>query len=254
MLLRRCAPLAAAGLLGLASVGGLPAHAADVGAVKTDLWSGLYLGAQVGGLDATGSSTELCDASEGFGRFCSGNVDGLDIGDNTASGATLGAYLGFNHTIDHVLVGLEGDLNWDNANGRNRLGEFSYDSGVNWDASIRARLGLLVGERGLLYVTGGPSWINAELESKAYCATTFSFAVDCGESGTEFGWQIGAGAEFLLTDRLSLKAEYLHGWYGDANLDLARGEIFGITETSYLKQSLQTNVVRGGIAFHFGGL
>lgn len=253
MILRRCALLAAGLLLSL-SGNAVSARAADIEAAKSDLWTGFYLGAQVGYLQGNGSDTDLCNFSEGFGSDCYARSEGIDVGDNTADGAMVGGYLGFNYRVNSILLGLEGDLNWDGAHGNNSLGdEFDYDTALNWDASVRARLGYVIGERAMAYVTGGPSWVNAELESDQFCATTFSVAVNCGDSATEFGWQLGAGAEFLITDHLSLKAEYLHGWYGDADLDLASANIDGITEKSYLKQNLQTNVVRAGIAYHFGG-
>ena len=119
---------------------------------------------------------------------------------------------------------------------------------LNWDASIRARLGVIVDERALLYVTGGPSWINAKLDPNI-CGAVPS-GVSCGDESTEFGWQLGAGAEYMITEHLSMKAEYVHGWYGDADLDVVsnNGNKF------YVKQDLQTNLVRAGIAYHFGSL
>ena len=57
-----------------------------------------------------------------------------------------------------------------------------------------------------------------------------------------------------MTDHLSLKAEYLHGWYGDADLDLAKASFEGESIKYQLKQNLQTDVVRVGVAYHFGGM
>jgi opacity protein-like surface antigen len=31
--------------------------------------------------------------------------------------------------------------------------------------------------------------------------------VSCGDESTEFGWQLGAGAEYMITEHLSMKAE-----------------------------------------------
>ena len=57
-----------------------------------------------------------------------------------------------------------------------------------------------------------------------------------------------------MTEHLSIKAEYLHGWYGDADLDLAKLSEGGQYIKYQLKQDLQTNVVRVGVAYHFGAL
>ncbi len=240
----------AAGLLLSVSASAISAQAADMPAPAADPWSGFYLGAQAGYLQGTGSNTDVCE-SFGGDHLCIGADDGFDFGDNNVDGATAGGYLGFNYRMDAVVMGLEGDFNWDNAegNGGNAfLGEFDYNMSLNWDASIRARLGIVVDERALLYVTGGPSWLNAELNS-SFCGLIAG--VNCGDQSTEFGWQIGAGAEYMITDHLSMKAEYVHGWYGDTDLNIAS---LGGGDNLYAKQDLQTNVVRAGIAYHFGGL
>jgi len=254
MTFRRCSLLAASLLLS-ASAGSMSAGAADIEAPATDLWTGFYLGAQAGYLQGTGGDTDICASATGFGSECFGKVSDINFGDNSADGVTAGGYLGFNYKINSFVLGLEGDLNWDNASGNQNIGDgLSYNTSLNWDAAVRARLGFVVDERALLYVTGGPSWLSTELDSDVFCNATSTIDVKCGDSSTEFGWQLGAGAEFFMTEHLSVKAEYLHGWYGDANLDLASASVDGITEKYYLKQNLQTNVVRAGIAYHFGGL
>ncbi|MEJ1938590.1 outer membrane beta-barrel protein, partial [Nostoc sp. NIES-2111] len=107
------------------------------------------------------------------------------------------------------------------------------------------------------FVTGAPSWGNAEVSS-SLCGLIRSEnpggSYKCGDTSTEFGWQLGAGAEYAITEHLSMKAEYLHGWYGDADLDILKADDGKNSGKYYLKQDLQTNVVRVGVAYHFGGL
>ena len=152
------------------------------------------------------------------------------------------------------LVLLEGDANGDNAKGSSSvLGSLNYDTGINWGFSVRARLGLVVDERALLYVTGGPSWVNTNVDTNLGIGVADVANFKSGDESTEFGWVLGAGAGYAITEHLSMKAEYLHGWYGDANLDLFEVDN-GVNTTKYvLKQNLQTNVVRVGLAYHFGG-
>jgi len=248
---RRCSILAA-GLLLSVSAGAIGAQAADVEVAATDPWTGFYLGAQAGYMQGSDSNTDLCLKATGFGHECVGRD--INFGSASPDGVTVGGYLGYNHRIHNFVLGIEGDVNWDNASGNNDFGQgVSYGLDLNWDAAIRARLGYVIDERALLYVTGGPSWLNVELDADAFCNEVASIKVNCGDSTTKFGWQLGAGAEYALTESLSVKAEYLHGWYGDADLDMVKETVGGITETLYLKQNLQTNVVRAGIAYHFGG-
>lgn len=255
--------LTAAALLLAASAGTVGARAADIAAPAADLWTGFYLGAQAGYLSGTGGDTDFCESVSGSGRQCLSDLDGFSVNDTDMDGVTAGGYLGYNYRIDSFLLGLEGDFNWDNANGNgdNIAGVpaggavpaapnpfTGYDMSLNWDASVRARLGVIVDERALLYVTGGPSWINVELDPNI-CGLVPS-GLSCGDKSTEFGWQLGAGAEYMITDHLSMKAEYVHGWYGDADLDVVSGS----GNKFYIKQDLQTNLVRAGVAYHFGGL
>jgi outer membrane immunogenic protein len=241
----------AAGLLLSVTVGTMSAHAADI-APAPDLWTGFYLGAQAGYLWGTGSNTDVCFSVTGEGRQCLGNQQGFNLGDINTDGVTAGGYLGYNYRFDSIVMGLEGDFNWDNAQGDIKG---QADMSLNWDASIRARLGFVVDERALLYVTGGPSWIETELDINS-CSNIMIPAgnASCGDSNTEFGWQLGAGAEYFVTDNLSVKAEYLHGWYGNADLDVVSGSEGSTKFNEYLKQDLQTNVVRAGVAYHFGGI
>ena len=251
----RSLSILAAGLLVSVSTGALTAQAADMPAPAANLWSGFYLGAQAGYLQGTGSNTDIC-ATDGTDRMCFGD-DGFDFGDTNADGITAGGYLGYNYQIDSIVMGLEGDFNWDNAQGDSGssifLGPYSYSSSLNWDASIRARLGFVVDERALLYVTGGPSWLNMDVNAD-YCGLINSPGnTNCGDSNTNFGWQLGAGAEYMITDHLSMKAEFLHGWYGDVDSNIFTVSDAGNKFKIYAKEDLQTNVVRAGIAYHFGG-
>lgn len=251
---RRLSTLAA-GLLLSVSAGAMTAQAADVEVAATDLWTGFYLGAQVGYHQSSGSDTDLCLSVTGEGSGCFSDADdGFDLGDFSSGGVTAGGYLGYNYRIDSFVMGLEGEFNWDNADGNNSvLGQLDINTSSNWDAAIRARLGVVVDERALLYVTAGPSWLNTEIDTNLGLAVAAVPNYSSGDSSTEFGWVLGAGAEFFMTEHLSLKAEYLHGWYGDVNLDLLKATDGVDTLKYYTKQDLQTNVVRAGVAYHFGG-
>lgn len=251
MNIHRLSMLAGALLVAL-PIGASAASAADVAAPAIDPWTGFYLGAQAGYLQGSDSNTDLCLKATGFGHECVGRD--INFGSASPDGVTVGGYLGYNHRIQNFVLGVEGDVNWDNASGNNDFGQgVSYGLDLNWDAAIRARLGYVIDERALLYVTGGPSWLNTEVQADKVCASVSTGDYSCGDSATEFGWQLGGGLEYALTEHLSVKAEYLHGWYGNADLDMVSENIGGINETLYLKQNLQTNVVRAGVAYHFGG-
>ena len=237
-----------------------PALSADLPAAAPDPWTGFYIGAQAGYLGGAGEP-EICATVAGVDRDCSGRASDYGLGADNPSGGTAGGYLGFNYRINDMVIGLEGDLNWDDAREDGTKGSADLESifgpqdvSLNWDASVRARIGVVVGERAMLYATGGPSWINVELKNDFCNVIEGEPGIRCGDESTELGWQLGGGAEFLITDHVSLKAEYLHGWYGNTDLNVFTFND-GVDDVTFSsRQNLQTNVFRAGVAWHFGGI
>lgn len=244
--------------LGLLLAAG-PARAADVAVADAGRWTGFYLGAQAGYLQGSGDPG-ICVSVTGLARDCTGLPADFGLGDG-ADGVTAGGYLGFNYRIDRLVLGIEGDIAWASAQDSGAGAPADVDNpfgpqslSLGWDASVRLRLGAIVGERALLYVTGGPGWTGMELDN-GFCRTIRGEEnISCGGSATAFGWQLGGGAEYFITDRLSMKAEYLHGWYGETDLNIFTIGEAGSAMKYDARQSLQTNVVRAGFAWHFGGL
>ena len=237
----------------------VPAMSADLPAPAADPCTGSALGAQAG-CPAGAGHPYICVSVAGLGRDCTGLPSDFGLGDDSPSGGTAGGYLGFNYRINSMVIGIEGDVNWDDASDDGVKGSGDLESAfgpqhvsLNWDASVRARIGVVVGERAMLYATGGPSWINAELKNGFCKSIEGEPDIRCGDESTELGLQLGGGAEFLITDHVSLKAEYLHGWYGDADLNVFTFND-GVDNVTYSsRQNLQTNVFRAGVAWHFGG-
>lgn len=233
------------------------AWAADPAGPAVDRWTGFYIGAHAGYLQSSGDP-DICVSVTGLGRDCTGLPSDFGLGDG-ADGITAGGYLGYNHRIDRFVLGIEGDVDWLTAEDDGTTGPDDVDNpfgpqalSLNWDASVRLRMGAIVGEDTLLYVTGGPSWIAMELDNNFCSLIRGEENISCGDSATAFGWQLGGGAEYFVTDRLSVKAEYLHGWYGETDLNVFTFREGGSRMTYEARQSLQTNVVRAGFAWHFG--
>ena len=92
-------------------------------------WSGVYFGAQGG---------------YGWGSTSQSFEGGAPSGNSNPQGWLGGGYLGFNWQLNNVVLGLEGDFEGADLNGsfRNNSGATSAGSAdMNWDASIRGRLG-----------------------------------------------------------------------------------------------------------------
>ena len=89
-----------------------------------------------------------------------------------------------------------------------------WSRSVDWLATARARAGYLVNPTAFLYLTGGLA-VGEVRSDASYTGlvdqgipTLVSVSADSRE--TQVGYAVGGGAEAALTDRLSVRAEYLY--------------------------------------------
>jgi outer membrane immunogenic protein len=215
MTLTRTLALAAIGLAGFsgsalaADLYVPPAQPAPVAQAPaaTD-WDGPYVGASVGYGWGTATDTTVApnDSTNLTGYF-------------------VGGQIGYNfHLTNNVVAGVEGDLNWNNQSGT-FAGAAPDTFRINWDGSVRGRLGLDVD--GILpYAEAGVAFANA------------TDSIGGGVTNTQTGWTAGAGIEFKVADPVSLNVEYRYTDYGSATYG---ADSVGVTN----------NTVRGGVNYHF---
>ncbi|MCP4318348.1 MAG: porin family protein [Hyphomicrobiales bacterium] len=174
---------------------------APVLAEPPGFWHGFYVGALVG------YHHETVDTIPGNG-----------------SGVSVGGYVGGNYRFNNdIVVGVEGDYN---------AAFGSFDT-FGWElasfGSVRGRIGYAM-DRWHIYATGGLAL--ADFDSQ--------FA-GLGDPDIETGWAAGGGVEYMITDNISARAEYLYMGFNDTFQDV--GAPPGI--------STDIQNVRGGVAFHF---
>lgn len=187
-----------------------PAHATDMPApafkmpVKATLppydWSGFYAGGVIGGaLQNTIFDDKDCNLS------CSSwNVNG--------SGATAGFVAGWNYQFGHAVVGLEGDIDWDNFKGSFTDPNWTAFHSAKWNGfgTLRARAGLAF-DRVLMYATGGLAFVKIDDFGQNGTTGTCGNGNNCFDvSGVKTGFAAGVGVEFGLSGPWSVKAEYLY--------------------------------------------
>jgi opacity protein-like surface antigen len=176
-------------------------------------WTGFYVGANFGGA----FSSE--DVTTGDGSTFSPNP----------SGVLGGVQLGYNYQFSpNWLVGIEGELDWTSASGSGNFfslapGAGSFTSNHNWYDTLDGRLGYVMGSW-LLYVKGGVAWMNADYTMSA---TTGAASINT----TRVGWNIGAGAEFMIMPQWSAKLEYNFLEFGSDTYGFAV-PVFGGTRIS----------------------
>ena len=98
---------------------------------------------------------------------------------------------------------------------------YSFTRGIDYAVSARARIGYAPGHRGLLYVTGGPSY--AKINHTFTTTNTANSFTPVNPDKMVLGFQAGGGAEVVLGGGFTLGMEYLFNRYRDDKYYVAIG-------------------------------
>jgi outer membrane immunogenic protein len=194
-------------------------------------WTGIYVGANAG--YGSGKQDPLGLFSNDFSRF-----------NYTLSGGMIGGTFGAQIQSGHVVMGLEGDIDWTSMTGSGTgsvvklgvlQGTATISSKVSVIDTLRTRIGYAE-NNWLFYGTVGVALTN---DTSSF-GQTIGFNCNTGvvactsKADWHAGLAAGAGVEYGLTQNLSTKVEYLWVGAGAAN-------------------TLYENMVRVGLNYRFGG-
>ena len=194
-------------------------------------WTGIYIGANAG--YGMGKQDPLGLISNDFDRF-----------DYTLSGGMIGGTFGAQIQSGHVVLGLEGDIDWTSMSGSGSgsvvklgvlQGTATIASKVSGIDTLRARVGYAY-DNWLFYGTAGVALTN---DTSSFTQTV-GFVCNNGivpctsKADWHAGVAGGAGIEYGITPNLSTKVEYLWVGAGAGN-------------------TLTENIVRAGLNWRFGG-
>ena len=190
-------------------------------------WTGVYVGLNAGYAFGQSNWTSPLGSTGWF------NVNG------PLAGGTIGG----NYQIGQLVVGVEGDLDWQNVKG-NMVGRnctlpgavaASCKSASNWVGTFRARLGYAF-DRVLLYATGGGAVANIKASLNA-----LPWA-----SSTELGFSSGIGVEVAMTDNWTAKAEYMAVGFEQPSCGLANCLAAPAVNVKFYE-----SMARGGVNYKF---
>jgi outer membrane immunogenic protein len=218
------------------------AVAEDISAPAFD-WSGLYVGGTVGAFSGQMTADELMidDFEAPFEPFR------LDLND-TAFGVTAGGNL----QMGHLVLGVEADYNWINAEGvddRSLSGEALIVSVTAQQlATLRGRLGFAY-ENILFYATAGVAAATAETDvSDIYTRGTYTYS----DTQTFLGWVAGGGVEVAVNEQISLKGEALYQDLGSKTYTFRPDAEDDVTYEQITAEGVLSGwTARVGLNFHF---
>jgi len=121
----------------------------------------------------------------------------------------------------------------------------------DWLLTARPRLGFVAPNNWLFYATGGVAV--TRLHSDIFF-TDNVFALEAGKvDTTKLGYAVGGGIEAPLTNRLSIKADYLHVGFGNtAGASTANNLVpFFPAQVFTHSSDLKADMVRVGLNYHF---
>lgn len=254
----------------IAALVGTPALAADMAVkapsspppVAPPTWTGWYAGLNVG--YGWGHGSDSVTALP-FGAAAA-NLQTFAY-DHNPNGWLGGIQLGYNWQVNNWVAGLETDIDPAGMSGSGTFGPLSsiappapiagsFQAGqdrIQWFGTLRARLGFLLSNNLLLYGTGGLAYgqvkISEQLCLFATCAPAASDFVG-SQTNWQAGWTVGAGAEWAIAPKWTVKAEYLHFDLGSTTLTanpLAPNPPFTIQNVV----KTYGDIARGGVNYRF---
>lgn len=172
-------------------------------------WTGFYIGANAGYVWAP----EFADDANGF------------VG---------GGQYGYNYQIGSFIFGVEADFQATTIDSSETVGGVTATGKVKYFGTARGRIGY-AWNRFLAYGTGGLAYTQTDL-SATNGVTTLS------DNGWSAGYALGAGLEWAVWDRWSVRGEYLFVNSGDTNLTLGGVSVGG---------DYNMNIARAAVNYRF---
>jgi outer membrane immunogenic protein len=256
--------LAAAGLLAIASVASAadmrPILKAPVLAPPAWSWTGGYIGFHAGAgwgtaQAAVTSVTAELDDNPGFNELAfdegTGTISGFNVplAQVQENGFLFGGQAGYNLQSGMWVFGIEGDISGTNLKGTAPcLLVVSCTAQSDWIATLAGRVGVTY-DRTLFFLKGGAAWANVKYDANLNLGSIVQF--DSNVTDTRFGWMIGTGVEYAITQNLSAKIEYDYLDFGSKNYSFS---LSPLPASLGVDIDQKIHLVKGGLNLHFGGM
>lgn len=217
-------------LLGLSALVATPAFAADYGAPPEMRSTSYDISVGVFG------EARAADSWYNNGCDCERDISGIGYG--------AGIQAAFDYVSDGWFVGLVGDWSFGGEMASNNDPDQPAEFNMPSLGTLRARMGLTNGDASI-FVSGGAATALTELGA----------TIDVGgeiqkddDSQWTFGWALGTGLSYDLTETVSVDLEYLFIHLDGVDYDLGSGED---TKGNAFQSFDATQTVRMGVNYRF---
>ena len=218
-------------------------------------WTGFYVGLHGGG-DWFRKDWFVPNTPTNVAGGCAVPGCNYSVGGHTATSWLAGGQIGFNYQINWIVLGAEVQGSWTDIKGTN-LDPAPVDPAIGFAnhtrtdavATAAARLGLAV-DRTLFFVKGGAAYA----DDKFWVTTNTNPIALQSKWFNRWGWMVGGGLEYGLTQNWSVKVEYDYLDFGTKRetLPCAASAVGCGGPFDYdIKQRIQ--LVKAGINYRFGG-
>lgn len=202
-------------------------------------WAGIYVGGNIGWGWTNLNLTDTGPAPFAFGGFPIGPVFPLGTAQSASQNGFLGgAQIGVNWQFQQFVIGAEGDFDATAIKSNQGAGGAFGSYSNPWVSTFAARFGWAA-DHALFYGKAGGAYMQEKYSASAPDGSTVS------GSFNRWGWMVGAGVEYAVTDNVTLKAEYNYLNFGTQNqtltpnaTDLATGTFSFDSNDSKLTASL----------------
>ena len=186
-------------------------------------WTGPYIGLQTGYVWGNADFT-FSDGSPG--------------GSSNPNGWVGGGYAGYNWQSGNFVLGFEADIEGGNAGNSFANAVAFGSSDLNWDGSLRGRMGIAQ-NRTMFYITGGWAFGQADIQG----STPNTPPGCCSTSAELNGWTLGGGIEYAFSNELTIRGEYRYTDFGSVTANIGSGVTVPV--------DIQTSAFRVGAGYKF---
>jgi outer membrane immunogenic protein len=205
-------------------------------------WTGPYVGLLVGGAIAGTTSINNGLLTNGVPFNSSFNRDGV-FG---------GLHLGYNYQVGSFVLGLQAEYSFAGVTGSGQvfpagtLSPLYITSSLRQFGSVDGRIGVAY-NRWLVYAIGGFAYAD-----QRHSIVTGGFGLTRDYGSNEYGWDVGGGVEYALTDNWTARVEYrYYNWGNKGFTDVLLNNNLGVPVVSSHSTTETMHTIRAALTYKF---